>query len=137
MPATSQFHVDHIISTSRWSDFRDGSLSIESDGSERGPNHLDNFAWSCPFCNGFKGSTVSGKIGGRAYSLFHPRRDTWDEHFVLTDRSLLILGLTVIGEVTERLLRFNDSRPNGPLAVRHAAIVDGIYPPAWARAWSV
>lgn len=137
MPTLSQFHVDHIVPASRWSAFVEGTLPISPADAGCGPHHLDNFAWSCSFCNTYKGDAVLGRIGRQTYRLFQPRRDNWDEHFVLTDRSLLIRGLTEVGQMTVRILQFNDARPNGPLAARHAAIVDGIYPPGWASAWSI
>ena len=76
------------------------------------------------------------RIGGRSFRLFHPRRDRWHDHFMLRDDCLVIKGMTDIGIATEGALSFNSLRHNGPLAVRHRAILDGIYPPAWARGWS-
>ena len=137
MPTISQAHVDHIVPENRWSAFVARSLPIKPEGGEQGPNHLGNFAWTCPYCNTSKGNAISGVLGGQTYPLFHPRRDPWSEHFALTDRSLFIPGLTQIGQVTEDVLKFNDRRSNGPLAARHIAVIEGIYPPSWARGWSI
>jgi hypothetical protein len=137
MPTVSQFQVDHVVPASRWSAFVDRALPIKPTDAELGPDHLDNSAWSCSYCNSYKGSSVMGRIGRRTSRLFRPRRDVWEEHFVLTDHTLLIRGLTEVGQTTVRVLLFNDARPNGPLAARHAAIVAGIYPPSWARGWSI
>lgn len=135
MPTGTRFHIDHILPTSRWRDYLDGKLLVQPVADERGPNHLDNFAWSCPFCNASKGQRVSSRIGRRSAPIFHPRRQRWEDHFILTDRHLLIVGLSDVGRATERTLAFNDPQRNGALAARHSAIVDGVYPPAWARGW--
>ena len=39
-------------------------------------------------------------------TLFHPRRDSWNEHFNLGNTGI-IEPLTATGRVTERVLRFN------------------------------
>lgn len=133
MPTRIRFEVDHVIPVSQWRAYLDGSLLTKPRESDREVHHLDNFAWTCPHCNGSKRNRVSGRVGQRVHPLFHPRRDRWDEHFVLTDGLLLVRGLTWIGKATERVLSLNDPRSNGPLVARHKAIVDGIYPPAWVR----
>lgn len=135
MPTLARFEVDHIVPVSRWREYFDGTLITQPGESDPELDHLSNFAWSCSYCNGFKGELVSGRVGRRDFRLFNPRRDLWNDHFVLTDGYLFISGLTEIGRATERVLAFNDTRRNGPLAVRHKAIVDGIYPPVWARGW--
>jgi hypothetical protein len=99
----------------------------------RGPEHLDNFAWCCPFCNVAKGQQVAHRVGRRPFRLFDPRRDRWSEHFTYVHNYLFIVGLPVIGRATEQALRFNDPRLNGPLGARHDAILIGRYPPTWAR----
>ncbi len=62
-------------------------------------------------------------------------RDRWEDHFLLRDGHFLIVGVTDVGRATEGALGFNDPRPNGPLVARHKAIMDGVYPPDWARGW--
>ncbi len=136
MPATAQFHVEHIIPPGLWGAFRRGELPLRARRSDAGPDHLDNFAWSCPFCNYAKGQQVAGQVGRRAVRLFHPRRDRWATHFLLVEQHLLIVGGSDIGRVTVAALGFNDARPNGPLVARHRAILSGTYPPPWARRWS-
>jgi hypothetical protein len=135
MPTRTLFHVDHIVPVVRWQAYLAGALLLVPLISDRDANHLDNFAWSCPYCNQAKGNRDSGRVGNRATRLFHPRRDRWDEHFLLTDGFLFISGVSEIGRATERTLGFNSARRNGPLAARHKAIVDGVYPPIWARGW--
>jgi 5-methylcytosine-specific restriction endonuclease McrA len=137
MPTNTQFHVDHIIPRARWSAYASGALFVPPEPEPAGPDHLVNFAWSCPFCNHGKGDQVSGRMGRRLYPLFNPRRQRWDEHFLLAEGYLLIVGTTEIGQATERALRFNDSRRNGPLGVRHRSILADQYPPSWARTWGI
>ena len=54
---------------------------------------------------------------------------------MLTGAYLLVSGVTEIGRATERTLAFNDPGRRGPLVARHIAILDRVYPPAWARGW--
>jgi hypothetical protein len=103
----------------------------------RGPDHIDNFAWSCPFCNAAKGQQVSGQVGRRTFRLFDPRRDRWTKHFVFVHNYLFIVGLPGIGYVTEHALGFNAERLGGPLGTRHDAVLVGRYPPPWARTWLI
>ena len=136
MPTAGQFHVDHIIPSSRWEDYLSGRLpEIPLDLPRRGPDHLDNFAWACPFCNVTKRPQITQRVGRRTYRLFDPRRDRWQQHFVFLHNHLFIVGVSAIGEGTEQALRFNDSRVNGPLGTRHDAILVRRYPPTWAVDW--
>lgn len=83
--------IDHIISEKH-----DGSTDE------------GNLAYCCAFCNRFKGSDV-GSIApssGKFVRFFHPRTDTWNDHFRFFDFE--IVPLTEIGETTCRILRFND-----------------------------
>jgi len=83
--------VDHII-------------SLKHGGSSE-PNNL---AYACALCNRAKGSDV-GSIStrGEFTRFFNPRSDYWAEHFRLEGAT--IQPLTPIGEVTARILGFNDS----------------------------
>ena len=138
LPTSGQFHVDHVIPPTVWQDYVAGSLpSVRPTPARRGPHHLDNFAWCCPFCNTAKGHQVSRRSGRRLYRLFDPRHDRWPEHFAFVHGYLFIVGLAGIGRATEEALRFNDPRLDGPLGTRHDAILVGRYPPAWARLWLV
>ena len=61
-------------------------------------------------CNAWKGSDV-GSIDsetGAFVSLFHPRHQRWDDHFVL--RVAVIEPLTAEGKATVRLLKLNYKR---------------------------
>jgi hypothetical protein len=66
-------------------------------------------AWriSRSLCNRYKGSDVATR-SGRAVRLFHPRRDTWTEHFDLFDNGE-IRHKTAIGEASTRIQPPNQS----------------------------
>lgn len=82
--------VDHIIS--------------EKHG---GKTTAGNLAFCCAFCNRHKGADIATLDSRkRVVVLFHPRRDKWHEHFQI--RGLQIVGLTVMGRATAKLLKFND-----------------------------
>lgn len=82
--------VDHIIS--------------EKHG---GATSVGNLAFCCAFCNRHKGADIAAlDPRRRVVPLFHPRRDQWHEHFQI--RGLRIIGLTMMGKATAKLLRFND-----------------------------
>jgi hypothetical protein len=83
--------VDHII-------------SLKHGGS----SELDNLAYACAFCNRAKGSDIGSiSTDGEFTRFFNPRTDMWAEHFRL--EGAMIQSLTSIGEVTARILLFNDS----------------------------
>lgn len=83
--------VDHIIS--------------EKHG---GQTAADNLAYACAFCNRSKGSDIGSIVQqtGSFVRFFHPRNDQWATHFVLDGAT--IVALSEIGEVTARILDFNN-----------------------------
>lgn len=85
-------HVDHIISIKH-----------------RGETKAENLAYACAFCNRFKGSDIASLTSetGALIRFFNPRIDRWADHFQLG--GLLINSRSEIGEVTARILRFNDN----------------------------
>jgi HNH endonuclease len=84
-------HVDHIVSKKH-----------------RGTTTVDNLAYACAFCNRFKGSDIASvNETGELVRFFNPRIDRWSDHFRLEE--FRIQSLTDIGEVTARILRFNDN----------------------------
>ena len=84
--------VDHIVS--------------EKHG---GQTEAENLAFACAFCNRSKGSDVGSLTAttGVFIRFFNPRRDFWGEHFVHDGVSLV--ALSDIGDVTARILGFNNS----------------------------
>jgi len=82
----------------------DHVISIKHGGS----SEIDNLAYCCVYCNRFKGSDIGSIIlDKKEFSRFyHPRWDHWGTHFKLNN--CVIEALTSIGEVTARILGFND-----------------------------
>ena len=66
-----------------------------------------NLALACFDCNRFKGSDIASvdTLTGELVALFNPRKQVWSEHFEL--RGGMIVPLTPVGRVTERLLQLN------------------------------
>ena len=106
--------VDHIIS--------------EKHG---GATDAENLAYACAFCNRAKGSDIGSIVPGtgRFVRFFNPRTDRWAEHFTLD--GVTIAPLSDIGEVTSRILAFNDS---DRLLERQTLQAVGRYPSAAAVA---
>ena len=108
---TLVFHVDHIIAQKH-----------------RGPTTLGNLAWSCFSCNNQKQSDIAGidPEGSRnqIVRLFHPRTDSWNEHFEWDGPQLH--GKTSIGRVTLYVLGIN--LPHR-VAFRQLVIEEGVFPP--------
>ena len=104
----SPHQIDHIISR------KHGGLSDP-----------DNLAYACLRCNAWKGSDV-GSIDpqtGRFIRLFDPRRQRWEEHFVL--KGVVVEPLTDEGAVTARLLKLNSDKR---IAERGLLTAAGRYP---------
>lgn len=74
-----------------------------------GSSELNNLALSCALCNKHKGSDLTSidPDTGEIVPLYHPRQDSWPEHFQL--REAQFVGLTPTGRVTIRLLQLNRS----------------------------
>ena len=85
------FHIDHIVAAKHL-----------------GSSKIDNLAWCCSICNGFKGSDVGSvdNTSGKYVRLFNPRTDLWWDHFRL-DSDAVIAPVTEVGRVTVALLRLN------------------------------
>lgn len=56
LPTVGRFQIDHIIPPVHWAEYSAGRIRLVAPVPvRRGPHHLDNYAWSCPFCNAAKG----------------------------------------------------------------------------------
>lgn len=90
-----------------------------------GKTEADNLCLTCFECNRHKGSDIASydEATGEIIRLFDPRRDRWAEHFQL--EGALIVPLTGIGRVTEKLLQFNKRER---LLERDELIAEGKYP---------
>ena len=72
--------------------------------SHGGSDDLGNLALSCQRCNLRKGPNLTGidPVTRQATSLFHPRRDQWDEHFRVD--GFCLEGITATGRATTQVL---------------------------------
>jgi hypothetical protein len=75
-----------------------------------GGDTIDNLALACHRCNLRKGPNLTAvdPFSTKLVSLFHPRRDRWDEHFLFEGG--WIRGITPVGRATVQLLSMNDPR---------------------------
>lgn len=88
--ALASLHIEHIIPR------KHGGVDDES-----------NLAMACIDCNLHKGPNLTGidSKSGQVVELFHPRRQTWDEHF--TWSGIHVTGKTATGRATVRVLNMN------------------------------
>ena len=102
------FQIDHVIAEKH-----------------EGETSLDNLAYSCLYCNSFKGPNIAGRDhdADETVRLFDPRQDTWSEHFQWAGP--LLTGRTAIGRVTISVLKINLSYR---VAVRASLIEEGLFP---------
>lgn len=89
-----------------------------------GLTEFDNLALSCTLCNKYKGSDIASidPETGHLTFLYHPRRDSWIEHF--QQQNARFIPLTPVGRVTSRLLQLN--HPDR-LAERELLIAAGLF----------
>lgn len=123
LPTVSMFHVEHIIPPGLWADYVSDRVSdVRPQSGRGGPHHIDNYAWSCPFCNGQKKDRVALASGRGATRFFDPRYDRWPDHFLFLPGSayLLIEGASPEGKATEIGLGLNEGGTEGPLGTQHA-----------------
>lgn len=88
------FHVEHILAQQHLQD-----------------DSLENLALACPDCNRHKGPNLAtvDPANRQIIRLFHPRLDSWTDHFEF--RGAILHGLSDVGQATIRLLEMNsDSR---------------------------
>jgi hypothetical protein len=95
-----------------------------------GSSEIENLAYACVPCNRHKGSDVGSfsHQHGTFSRFFNPRTDRWPDHFLLDDYH--IVPLTIIGQVTQAILEFNNSERH---LERRALIMVGRYPGKAAR----
>ena len=108
---TDPFHIEHIIPVNH-----------------SGTDDLSNLAFSCGGCNGHKYNKTEAidLADGKLVPLFHPRRQSWAEHFGWDETYLQIVGLTATGRATIVALQMN--RP-GVINLRSLFILAGKHPP--------
>ena len=76
----------------------------------QGPTTADNLCLACAPCNGRKHSRTEARdlVSGDDVPLFHPRQQSWKEHFVWSANGLEIIGRTSTGRATISALKMND-----------------------------
>ena len=106
-----RFTVDHIVPFSR-----------------SGVDEEDNLCLACFHCNRRKSDHITAvdPISGERVSVFHPRQNEWNTHFVWSSDRLYLVGLTAIGRATIHLLDLNKERV---IRIRAADLVVGRHPP--------
>jgi len=104
------FEVEHVVPASR------GRSNEES-----------NLALACRACNIFKADALTGydPDSNSEVTLFHPRRDLWEEHFLVEADDGVIEGVTASGRATVARLRMNSELQ---IAARSAWIQLGLFP---------
>jgi hypothetical protein len=97
-----------------------------------GSNEEDNLCLSCGQCNRRKASRVAARdpVTGRRVALFHPRKQTWSDHFRWSQSGLQIVGITACGRATVAALSLNSPLW---LTVRGNWITAGWHPPPRSR----
>ena len=103
------FHVDHIIP------------QIEG-----GATQLANLALACVLCSLHKAARVSAidSETGDATAVFHPRRQSWREHFRVEDG--VVVGMSATGRARVQALQKNRRHR---VEIRQIATLLGRYPP--------
>ena len=73
----------------------------------QGGDDLVNLALACLLCNSHKGTNLTGldPDSGNITRLFHPRQDSWQDHF--RRDGAFIIGCTAIRRTTVWLLQMN------------------------------
>ncbi len=104
------FEVEHVIPPHRGGD-----------------ETLDNRALACRSCNLFKSDhTEYQDIQTQTtVRLFHPRQETWNEHFHVDVETGSIIGKTAIGRATRDMLHMNS---NSQRAARLQWMRLGLFP---------
>ncbi len=89
-----------------------------------GTDSIENLAVSCFYCNSFKGPNIAGidSETGKIVRLFHPRKDTWAEHFCW--QGAFLRGLTPIGRATIAVLEINDELA---IELRNSLMDEGLF----------
>jgi HNH endonuclease len=75
-----------------------------------GTDEVGNLGLACHRSNLHKGPNLTGidSFTGEVVQLFHPRRDLWNDHFVM--QGPRIEGITASGRATAHLLAMTDAR---------------------------
>lgn len=93
-----------------------------------GSDSEDNLCLACELCNQYKWTQTAGidPQTGETVTLFHPRQQSWSEHFVWDYDSVTILGQSACGRATVEALRLNNALA---ITVRRNWVRAGWHPP--------
>lgn len=75
-----------------------------------GPTTFDNLCYACRRCNEFKRSATTARdpLRDEFVPLFHPRTQTWSDHFAWNVSGTHVIGLTAVGRATVLALNMNN-----------------------------
>ena len=78
-----------------------------------GSDDVENLALACIDCNLHKGPNLTGidPETGEVTVLFHPRQDSWDDHFEW--QGIRIMGKTPTGRTSVRVFEMNSDEQLG------------------------
>ena len=110
-------------------DFTPDDFSIEHifPAIKGGTDDRENLALSCQGCNSrkFTATHATDPLMGSVVPLYHPRTDTWQQHFIWSDDLQEIIGITPTGRATVERIQLN--RPN-VRNLRRALVALGEHP---------
>ncbi len=86
------FSIEHIIPVDKGGNSESGNLAL-----------------SCQGCNNHKYNKTEGydPVSRQMVSLYHPRQQNWNAHFVWNEDCTLIIGITPTGRATVNTLHLN------------------------------
>ena len=104
------FEIDHVIALKHG-----------------GESSADNLALACFHCNSHKGPNIAGQdaVLQATVPLFHPRQETWRDHFNWS--GALLLGKTSMGRATIQVLEINLAHR---VAHRAELMLEGVFAPS-------
>jgi HNH endonuclease len=93
-----------------------------------GKDREENLCLACELCNQYKWTQTEAidLQTGQTIALFHPRQQTWSEHFAWSSDKITILGRTECGRATIEALKLNNTLA---LTVRRNWVRAGWHPP--------
>ena len=79
-------------------------------------------------CNNVKAVATTGEdpLTGLDMPLFHPRQDSWRDHFEWQENFQIVVGITSVERATVKRLELNRA---GLLSLRKIMVMAGVHPP--------
>ena len=93
-----------------------------------GSSEEDNLWLACPLCNGYKAVQTHHPDSetGDLVRLYHPRQQTWTDHFQWSEDGATIIGKTACGRATVTALKLNNEYL---IRARRRWVLAGWHPP--------